>query len=122
MLTKRQEEMINAYIPSPKDSELGPMEYYVKDSAERIQRVEIRDILPYKEETCYIVVQSNTRKQIKGWLDYGAFFMSDLYDNKEDCISNTHTMFNGWERLRELQEQVKKENETGGPKDERLKL
>ena len=103
-MTDREKQLIEAYIPSPRDTTLGDFEYYAQDTSGRIQKVEITDILPTANgETLYGVVQANSRRRVKGWRDYDAFSMSDLYDNKQDCKDDTHLGYNYWERLREIQ-------------------
>lgn len=104
-MTDREKELVAAYIPSPRDTTLGDFEYYVEDLSGRIQRVEITDILsPLDDETIYLVVQSNTRKRVKGWQKYDGFTMGYLYDNKQDCKDGTHNCYSYWERLREIQQ------------------
>lgn len=103
-MTEREKELIEAYIPSPRDTTLGDFEYYAQDQNGRIQRVEITDILPTADGgTLYRVVQTNSRHRVKGWRDYDGYAMSDLYDNKQDCKDETHLGYNYWERLREIQ-------------------
>ena len=104
-MTDREKELIEAYIPSPRDTTLGDFEYYAQDLNGRIQRVEITDIFPTADGgTLYRVVQTNSRHRVKGWCDYDAYAMSDLYDNKQDCKDETHLGYNYWERLREIQQ------------------
>lgn len=106
-MTEREKELIATYIPSQRDKSLGDFEYYVEDLSGRIQRVEITNILPSLDddnETVYLVVQSTTRKRVKGWQKYDGFTKSYLYDNKQDCKENTHNCYSNWERLREIQE------------------
>lgn len=103
-MTEREKQLIEAYIPSPKDTSLGVFEYYAQDSSGRVQRVEIVEILPYRETTYYSIVQVKTRKRIRGWREYEAFAMGDLYDNKEDCKNDTHLGYDYWENLRKIQE------------------
>lgn len=103
-MTDREKELIEAYIPSPRDNTLDSFQYYAQDSSGRIQKVEITDILPRAEgETVYRVVQADTRKRVKGWREYDSYAMSDLYDNKQDCKDETHIGYSYWERLREIQ-------------------
>lgn len=102
-MTDREKQLIEAYIPSPKDTTLKDFEYYVKDSNDRVQKVEITDMLPFGETMLYRVVQVDTRKQIKNFRKYDAFSMCDMYDNKTDCRDNTHIAYDNWERLREIQ-------------------
>lgn len=104
-MTEREKELIEAYIPSPRDTALGDFQYYAQDLSGRIQKVEITDICPRaNEETVYRVVQADTRKRVKGWREYDGFAMSDLYDNKQDCKDETHLGYSYWEHLREIQQ------------------
>lgn len=104
-MTDREKQLIEAYIPSPKDTALKDFEYYVKDSNDRVQKVEITDMLPFGETMLYRVVQVDTRKQIKNFRKYDAFAMCDMYDNKTDCRDCTHSCYSYWERLREIQQE-----------------
>ncbi len=109
-MTDREKELIEAYIPSPRDNTLDSFQYYAQDSSGRIQKVEITDILPRAEgETVYRVVQADTRKRVKGWREYDSYAMSDLYDNKQDCKDETHIGYSYWERLREIQQREAQE-------------
>lgn len=105
-MTEREQKLIDAYIPSPRDTTLGDFEYYVEDLSGRVQRVEITDILPLlndSDETIYLVVQSTTRKRVKGWGEYGGFTKGYMYDNKQDCKDGTHNCYAYWEKLRDMQ-------------------
>lgn len=103
-MTDREQRMIEAYIPSPRDESLDFDEYYVKDNAGRVHRVHFREIYPHKEDTFYSVY-TDGGKHIKCWLDeLGGFPMAYLYDNYDDCKNDTHSLYNNWEYLRELQE------------------
>lgn len=104
-MTDREKQLIEAYIPSPKDTTLKDFEYYVKDSNYRVQKVEITDMLPFGETMLYRVVQVDTRKQVKNFRKYDAFAMCDMYDNKTDCRDCTHSCYSYWERLREIQQE-----------------
>lgn len=103
-MTEREKQLIEGYIPSPRDTTLKDFEYYVKDLNGRVQKVEITDILPFGETTLYRVVQADTRKQIKNFRKYDAFLMCDMYDNKTDCRDNTHIAYDNWEYLRKIQQ------------------
>ena len=53
-MTEREKELIEAYIPSPRDTALGDFQYYAQDLSGRIQKVEITDICPRANgETVY---------------------------------------------------------------------
>lgn len=104
-MTEREKQLIEAYIPSPRDTTLGEFQYYVKDSSGRIQKVEITDIYSCADgETLYRVVQADTRRQVKGWRKYDGYAMSELYDNKQDCKDEIHIGYSCWEQLREIQQ------------------
>lgn len=104
-MTDREKRLIEEYIPSPRDQELGLFQYYVQDLSDRVQKVEITNICPWLDaETTYNVVQVDTRKRVKGWRKCETFAMSDLYDNKQDCRNRTHSCYSYWERLREIQQ------------------
>lgn len=105
-MTDRERQLIEAYLPHPRDPELGIREYYALDQAGRVQRVEMTDILSHLDgEDELIVVQADTRRKVSGWMEFGGFPLSDLYDNKEDCRDRTHAGVAYWERLRRLEEE-----------------
>lgn len=105
-MTEKQRKQIATYLPSPRDPELDRFDYYVMDRANRVQKVHIRDIIPHEDTTLYCVYTDKGR-QVKSWRDtnFGGFYFSELYDNKEDCRDQTHLWFDGWEELRELEAQ-----------------
>lgn len=111
-MTDRERQMISAYIPSPSDPELGFMDYYMMDSADRVIRVHVVSLSYTKDVTIYEVIRKRGMEyagvfnaigeceSMPGW-----YYMRALYDNKEDCRNNTHMMYDGWERLRELEKE-----------------
>ncbi len=110
MLTDRQKQLIESYIPSHRDESLDRDEYYVLYSGrskEYIRKVRICTFLPHGDSIEYGVrdVKSNA------WVDagYGTPFrgwrMAALYDNKEDCKNQTHCMYANWEDLRKIQQE-----------------
>lgn len=101
-MTDRQRQMIEAYLPHERDESLDWDEYYVKDTAERIQKVHIFEICPCGEETHY-GVRTDSGKTIRCFTSDGRFAKRHMYDNKIDCKNETHFMFDNWEKLRELQ-------------------
>lgn len=105
-MTDEQLRKIRYYLPSPRDPELEEDEYYVEDTAGRIRKVYITDIYPYKEETTYAVREVSTGRRIdSGWgSEYVGFYKYQLYDNKPDCKNREHSIYNGWEELRRLQQ------------------
>ena len=107
-MTDREKQMIDAYLPHPRDPELDVDEYYVQDTAGRIQKVSVTDIFPdiVHDTTTYGVRRASDGKVIDaGYGDpFIGFSMGCMYDNKQDCRDRTHGVFDGWERLRELQQ------------------
>lgn len=106
-MTDRQKQLIAAYLPHPRDPELGFNEYYVRDTADRIRKVEIREIFPCDDEIAYGVYEVSSGRRIDA--GYGSpwvgFRKYALYDNKEDCKDQTHLLYNEWEELRKIQEE-----------------
>lgn len=45
-MTDRERQMIESYLPHPRDPQLGQDEYYVLDAAGRVQHVRLTDIFP----------------------------------------------------------------------------
>lgn len=106
-MTERQKQMIEAYLPNPRDPELPEGDYYILDNVDRVQQVFISEIYPdmKNDTTTFGVVLSKSRKRYRGGLGYdGSVHMHELYDNKEDCRDRTHILYDDWERLRTLQE------------------
>lgn len=112
-MTERQKQLIEGYIPNPRDRSLENGEYYLLyygRGGERIRKVYIREILPHSEGYSswneYGVYDSKTNARIdSGWNSpFRGHKMADLYDNKEDCKNQTHVMYDGWEELRKIQE------------------
>ena len=112
-MTERERQMIESYIPHPRDESLDFNEYYVLDAGGRCRRVYVSEILCHgvDDEHSFVCRECSTGKIIDA--GYGTkwhgFRKASMYDNKEDCKDWTHSMFSGWERLRALQkEEVKK--------------
>ena len=105
-MTEREKAMIEAYLPNPRDPELGDDEYYVLDTAGKVRRVYVSSICPCGEyDTTYGCNEVSTNRRIDaGWGSwYTGFKRSNMYDNKIDCRNQTHFMYDNWEKLRELQ-------------------
>ena len=68
-MTDRQRQLIDAYLPNPPDPTLGDEEFYVLDTADRVRRVQVREILPRGwEEVTYGVYEVSTGNRIDaGW-------------------------------------------------------
>ena len=105
-MTERERQLISVYLPNPRDPELEFNQYYVRDTADRIRKVEVRNILPHENEMSYGVYEVTSGRRIDAGYgsQYIGFRKHALYDNKEDCKSQTHLLYNNWEYLRELQE------------------
>ena len=105
-MTEREKQLIEYYLPNPRDPELKKNEYYVRDGAGRVRRVNIRDIWPHIDGAQeYGVYEVGTGRRIDaGYGDpFRGFRMGELYDNREDCRNHEHDMCDEWERLREIQ-------------------
>ena len=105
-MTERQQRMIEGYLPNPRDPELDAFEYYILDDNNRVQKVYISDIMPGESlygETTYGVRYSATGNRFQGFPGWGKVRKYQLYDNKQDCKDSTHSCYDGWEELRELQ-------------------
>ena len=105
-MTDREKLMIETYLPHPKDPALGWDEYYVQDTAGRVQHVRLTDVFPGKpgQEIEYGVRRVSDNRYIDcGLGDFRGFTMADLYDNKQDCKDRTHGGYSFWEHLRHVQ-------------------
>ena len=104
-MTDRQRQLIDAYLPNPRDPELEFDEYYVRDTAMKVRKVRIIDILPHEDYTTYGVVEVSTGNRIDA--GYGSvwigFRKASMYDNREDCRNLEHSMYDNWEELRRIQ-------------------
>lgn len=107
-MTDRERQLIAAYLPSPPDPELGPQEFYMRDSADRVIKVWFSSFGLHGEDEIRLVRRENGDGvfnasgecvAMPGW-----YYPWALYDNKEDCRHVTHLFYDGWERLRELQQ------------------
>ena len=108
-MTDRQKQMIEGYLPSPRDPELDPFDYYVEDMRGRAVRVHISTIAATKDTTIY-QVRTDAGRLVHGvWetdpdtFGGGWYTKANLYDNKTDCLNSTHCGYDYWEELRELQ-------------------
>lgn len=108
-MTDREKQMIASYLPNPPDEDRTVNEYFVLDTGGRVRKVYITDIFPsgdiHDDRSTYGVCESSTGRRVDA--GYGSIFhgfrMGRMYDNREDCRNMTHEMYDGWERLRELQ-------------------
>lgn len=105
-MTEEMIRKIKYYLPHPRDSELEEDEYYVEDTAGRIRKVYICSICPCKDDTTYVVREVSTGRRVDaGWgSEFVGFYKYQLYDNKPDCKNREHSIYNGWEELRRLQQ------------------
>lgn len=110
-MTERQKQMIAGYLPNPRDPELNPFDYYVEDMRGRAVTVHIYQIALNIYGTSIYQVRTASGNLVHGpyetdpeLLGGGWYTMGSLYDNREDCIHSAHSMFDGWEELRKLQQ------------------
>ena len=112
MIDERTRQMIAAYIPNPRDPDLGPEEYYYRQSTargEQVIKVRITNIFPGQPGQPMEYGISQIRSDGPRWVDVGwgspfrGAYLSQLYDNKQDCRDQTHQWVEDWERLREIQ-------------------
>lgn len=104
----RTRQMIEAYLPHPRDPSLEAGEYFFKRDTMRgpqIIRVFPLDIMPMRDGTEYGIYQSRGGRlvRIDGRGDGDpcrGVRMHELYDNRQDCLDGTHTCFDEWEDLR----------------------
>ena len=109
-MTDRQRQMIEAYLPNPRDPELEFNEYYVLDNRDRPTKVHVVNIYfdKYDQQICQVFTgrgrlvhgpyETDSEMFGGGWYHPGA-----LYDNKQDCKDCAHSMNDHWEDLREIQ-------------------
>lgn len=111
MLDERTRQMIEAYIPSPRDPDLEDGEYYYLQSTakgEQVIRVYALDILPHQNGDEYGIYQQRGCHMVRIDAGYGdptrGVRKCHLYDNKQDCRDQTHIAMDDWERLRRAEE------------------
>ena len=102
-MTEREKQLIEAYIPSPRDKTLDFDEYYIEDKNGRIVKGWLSEIGATNGHTVYRL--RNNKGIIYGYYsdEQGYARMCHLYDNKEDCKKSTHYLYDNWEQLRDLQ-------------------
>ena len=110
-MTDRERKMIEGYLPSPRDPDLGPFEYYVLDNRDRPVRVTVSHI-GYDRDQAIFQVFTPSGKLVHGPYETsqdlwggGWYYKGSLYDNKDDCRSCTHSWCHFWEDLRRMQEE-----------------
>lgn len=111
MIDEHTARMIAAYIPGEPDPTLDFGEYYFlqqNTGRGRVIRVFALDCYPHRDGTrygCYTMRGGQLVHVDDGWGGdpYHGIYMSQLYDNKEDCKNQTHSWYEGWEKLREIQ-------------------
>ena len=109
-MTDRQKQLIAGYLPNPRDPDLEPDEYYVLDMRDRPTKVRLVNIAPHGDDTVYQVV-TPTGRAVHGPYEVepdifggGWYYPGALYDNKQDCKDCTHSGYDWWEYLREIQQ------------------
>jgi len=118
-MTDRERQLIEAYLPHPRDPELEFAEYYVLDAKEHVVKAHVCQIaaLGTDEETAYQLRTENGRlihgihECAPDILGGSWYTKSSLYDNRQDCRDDTHLLYDNWERLRRLQEEEERKNE-----------
>lgn len=106
-------QMIEYYLPNPPDPALPEGSYYWLQytagmtGKPRVLTVYPLDILPYRDGIEYGIFQKKGGRLQRVDAGYGDPYrgvrMHDLYDNKPDCMAQTHMMADNWEQLREIQ-------------------
>lgn len=112
MIDERTKEMISYYIPNPPDPTLPDGAYYWlqytagETGKPRVLVVYPLDILSRHEGTEYGIYQQRGGRLCRIDAGYGDPYrgvrMYDLYDNKQDCIDQTHMGEDSWESLRRI--------------------
>ena len=113
MMDDRTRMMMETYLPHQRDKSLQNGEYYWQAPNGRVYRVLALDVLPTRdgiEYGLYREVGGRTLRVDAGYDDpFKGVSKAELYDNREDCRDATHTIFDGWEKLRELQEEEERD-------------
>lgn len=93
--------MVDAYIPSPRDESLDVDEYYVLSENNIIQKGWISDIAFDSHGNIRYRLR-NKKGVVHSWAsdELGYVRKSHMYDNKQDCKSETHFAYDDWEELR----------------------
>lgn len=103
-MNDRTKQMIEWYIPNPRDESLEQGEYYYKREDGKIFKVYISDINPLRDDrTEYGCRYSHNGQRVHAFGEYESITMNNLYDNKQDCKDDSHLMYDNWEWLREEQ-------------------
>ena len=103
MLTEREQELIETYIPHERDKNLDEDEYYVLTANNTIQKGVVRD-LAFNARGDDLYRLWNKRGIVHCWAsdNMGYVTKRHMYDNKQDCEDQTHFAYDDWEKLREL--------------------
>lgn len=116
-MDERTRRLIEEYLPHPPDPTLDAEEFYYKQETMgggRIIRVYALDVLCVKDGTEYGIYQKKAGSLVRidsGYCDpFRGVKRGALYDNKQDCKDSTHWFFDGWEALREAQQQEERGN------------
>ena len=109
-MTERQKQMIDAYLPSPRDPDLEDDWYYVLDARDRPVKVRIFAIAFDREGNTIVQVCDKAGRFVHGPYETDSvslggswYHEGSLYDNKPDCKSSLHSWYHDWEALRKLQ-------------------
>lgn len=104
-MTEKEKELIEYYIPNPRDESLEDDEYYVLTENETIRKGAVREL----------AINGNGEKTFRLWNgrgivhcwardNMGYVTKRHMYDNKQDCKDQTHFSYDDWEDLREIQQ------------------
>lgn len=109
-MTDRERQLIEAYLPHPRDPELDELDYYVEDARGRAVTVHIERIAYSRDDRTIYQVRTESGRLVHGcWesepdlMGGGWYAKAHLYDNREDCLHCEHSMYDNWEALRDLQ-------------------
>ena len=103
MLDERTKKMIRGYLPHRRDPELKRDEYYWRDYNNKVQKVFITSIFPYDNGTEYGLRYASTGNCVHTYDEpFHGVYMSQLYDNRQDCKDWTHVCYDEWEKLRRI--------------------
>jgi len=111
MIDDRTRMMMEIYLPHPRDTSLELGEYYWQSGSGKVYRVAVLTILPTKDGYEYGIYREVGGRMQHVDVGYGddphrGVSKAELYDNQQDCRDRTHSIFDGWEALREQQEEA----------------
>lgn len=101
MKEETRKQLIEQYIPSPRDSDLEEGDYYVLSENGVVQKGWISDIAIDRNGN-EIYRLRNKKGVVRCWASDALGYVRKhcLYDNKKDCKAETHFAYDDWEELR----------------------